>query len=89
MLGELRQGALEALLVEAIAEAAGVDAATLRRAVMVAGKPGPVAEALFREGGSALARFDIEPFRPVQPMLPSRPPTWPTAARRGRVRARA
>lgn len=69
MLGELRQGALEALLVEATARAAGVDAAALRRAVMVAGRLGPVAAALFREGGAALARFDIEPFRPIQPML--------------------
>lgn len=69
MLGELRQGALEALLLEAVALAADIDAAPLRRAVMVAGRLGPVAAALFREGGAALARFDIEPFRPVQPML--------------------
>jgi DNA ligase 1 len=67
--GELRQGALEGVVVEAVARAAGLPAGDVRRALMLAGDLGPVATAAAREGGDGLARFRLELFRPVQPML--------------------
>ena len=69
VLGELRQGALEAVLVDAIADAAALDEATVRRAVMLAADPAPVAVAALSEGESGLTRFRLEPLAPVKPML--------------------
>lgn len=69
ILGELRQGALEGVLVEAIAEAASVDAAEVRRAAMLAGEPAAVAVVALGEGSSGLARFRLAPLSPIQPML--------------------
>ncbi|MFE2184514.1 ATP-dependent DNA ligase [Streptomyces sp. NPDC059455] len=67
--GELRQGALEGLAVEGLAEAVGAPAAEVRRAVMVGGSLGAVAEALLARGPEALADFRLEVGRPVLPML--------------------
>jgi DNA ligase-1 len=67
--GELRQGALEGVLLEAIARAARVPAATVRRAAMMAGALGPVARAALEDGESALSAFIVQLFRPLQPML--------------------
>ncbi len=69
LLGELRQGALEGLMVDAVARAAGLAAALVRRAVMFTGAIGAVARAALTEGESCLSRFSIQLFRPVQPML--------------------
>ena len=69
LFGELRQGALEGVLVEAVAKASGVDAASLRRAVMMAGALAPVASAALVNGDAGLAGFGVQLFRPVQPML--------------------
>ena len=69
LVGELRQGALEAVLIEAVARAAHASPATVRRAVMMAGALAPVARALIEHGESGLARFTVQVFRPVQPML--------------------
>jgi ATP-dependent DNA ligase I len=67
--GELRQGALERIVVEALAQATGAPPAAVRRAVMVAGDLGAVAAALLGEGPSGLSRFRLEVFKPVGPML--------------------
>jgi DNA ligase-1 len=56
-------------MVEAVAKAAGLPAADVRRAVMLAGDLGVVAEATLAEGAAGLARFAVQLFRPVQPML--------------------
>ncbi|MDL1862292.1 ATP-dependent DNA ligase, partial [Betaproteobacteria bacterium PRO7] len=69
LVGELRQGALEGVMIEAIAAAAGVALAAVRRAAMFAGDLGAVARAALTEGAAGLARFAIELQRPVQPML--------------------
>ena len=69
LVGELRQGALEAVLVEAVARAGNASPSAVRRAVMMAGALAPVARALIEEGESGLARFTVQLFRPVQPML--------------------
>ena len=67
--GELRQGALEGVLVEAVARAAEIPAARIRRAAMLAGALAPVARAALADGDRALAGFIIQLGRPVQPML--------------------
>src|SRR5262249_19608193 len=69
--GELRQGALEGVLVDAVARAAGVSAARVRRAAMMAGDLGLVARAALTEGDAAgvLDAFVVQLMRPVQPML--------------------
>ncbi|MFD2689998.1 ATP-dependent DNA ligase [Streptomyces phyllanthi] len=67
--GEVRQGALDALAVEGLAEATGAPAADVRRAVMLAGSLRAVARALLADGPSALDRFRLTVGRPVLPML--------------------
>ncbi len=65
--GEVRQGALEGVLADAVARAAGVPAAAVRRAAMLAGDlPAVAALAL---GGGDLGVVRLAPLRPVQPML--------------------
>ena len=67
LIGELRQGALEGLVTEAVARAAGLDPGLVRRATMLAGDLGAVARAALSAAG--LGQFQVELFRPVQPML--------------------
>ncbi|MFC8732526.1 ATP-dependent DNA ligase [Luteimicrobium sp. NPDC057192] len=72
--GELRQGALDAVVVDAIAEASGATADTARRAVMLRGDTGAVAVAALRAPDPAAASevlggFGLEVGRPVRPML--------------------
>jgi DNA ligase-1 len=69
LLGELRQGALGGVMVEAVARAAGVSAADVRRARMLAGDLGPVAKEAVARGNAGLAQFRLEVLRPLQPML--------------------
>ena len=69
LFGELRQGALEGVMLEAVARAAGVPGARIRRAALVGGALAPVARAALVEGSAALSRYNLRPFQPVQPML--------------------
>ncbi len=69
LLGELRQGALEGLMIEAVARAAGIDAAEVRRAAMVAGGVASIARAALTEGVRALQAHAITLFQPLAPML--------------------
>lgn len=69
VLGELRQGALEALVVEAVGAATGLSAATLRRAMLFAGDATEVAVRALSGGEAALAELTVELFRPLRPML--------------------
>jgi DNA ligase 1 len=69
--GELRQGALDGVMLAAVAEASGVPDAAVRRAVMLRGATGPVAAATLTEGAAGLARFRLEVGRPLRPMLAS------------------
>jgi DNA ligase-1 len=69
IIGDLRQGALESVVAEAVARAFDVPPEAVRRAVMLAGSLPPVAAALAEAGAGALGRFGLELFRPVQPML--------------------
>ncbi|KDN75306.1 ATP-dependent DNA ligase [Streptomyces olindensis] len=67
--GEVRQGALDAVAVEGLAQATGAPPADVRRAVMLAGSLQAVAEALLADGPAALDRFRLTVGRPVLPML--------------------
>ncbi len=73
--GELRQGALAGIVTDAVAGAAGVDAAAVRRAAMLAGDLPAVAEAALSEGAAALGGFHLRVGRPVQPMLAKTAPS--------------
>ncbi|MGD8148835.1 ATP-dependent DNA ligase [Ornithinimicrobium sp. Y1694] len=67
--GELRQGASDGVLLPAIAQAADVKESLVRRAVMLAGFPGPVAAAALLHGAQALEQIRLEVGRPLRPML--------------------
>ncbi len=72
--GEVRQGAGDGVLLQAIAQAAGVPDPDVRRAVMLAGYAGPVARAALEAGdpdaaAEALAQVRLEVGRPLRPML--------------------
>src|ERR1700730_6318595 len=56
LFGELRQGALEGVLMDAVAKASGIAAARLRRAAMLAGDLAPVARAALVDGPGAVSR---------------------------------
>jgi DNA ligase 1 len=69
VMGELRQGALEGIMLEGLARASGFPLDRVRRAVMVAGDIATVSRALLEKGEAGLAQYDVQLFRPVQPML--------------------
>ena len=68
-MGELRQGALEGLMIEAVAAAAALPAQTVRRAAMIAGGVAAVAANALTQGADGLARYAIALFQPLAPML--------------------
>jgi len=67
--GELRQGALEGVLVNAVAKAAGVHVSSVQRAAMFAGSLPVAARVALTEGTSGLMSVELSPSTPVQPML--------------------
>ena len=72
--GELRQGALDTLVRDALAAATGIPLATVRRAAMLAGGTVEIAEAAVTGGAAALEDIGLEVGRPVLPMLASSAP---------------
>jgi DNA ligase-1 len=69
LIGDLRQGALEGVMADAIAKAAGVPLPVVRRAAMLAGDLCLVAGVALDGGEAALAAIGLEVLRPVLPML--------------------
>ncbi len=69
VVGDLRQGALQGLVLEAVARASGIPASQVRRAFMVAGDLPGVARAALTEGSRGLDRFAVRLFQPILPML--------------------
>src|SRR6185503_6112463 len=69
LLGELRQGALAGVMVDAVAAAADVPVARVRRAMMFGGDIGAVAEAALVDKGAGLEAFRLEILKPIEPML--------------------
>jgi DNA ligase-1 len=74
IVGDLRQGALAAVVGDAVARAAEVPGAAVRRALMLRGDLGAVAAAALSGGEEALAAFRLEVGRPIAPMLASTAP---------------
>ena len=69
LFGELRQGALEGVMLEAVAQAAALPTVEVRRAAMVAGSLAEVAHAALTRGSAGVRAFSLTLFRPVLPML--------------------
>ena len=69
VMGELRQGALEGVMAEAVAKASGLAPDRVRRAAMMAGDIARVARAALERGEVGLEQYEIQLFRPIQPML--------------------
>ena len=81
--GELRQGALAGVMADAVAAAAQIPAAAVRRAAMLGGDLPAVAAAGLTGGAAALDAFTLRVGRPVGPMLAQ------TADRRNRGAGKA
>jgi DNA ligase 1 len=77
--GELRQGALAGLMVDAIARAAGVPGPLARRALMLSGDLPRTAVIAMTEGEAGLRDVGFEIFRPILPMLASTAASVPEA----------
>lgn len=75
LVGELRQGAGEGVVAEAVARAAEVPSAAVRRALMLSGDLGEVAETAMTGGRAGLEAVGLELFRPIRPMLASAAPS--------------
>lgn len=69
LIGELRQGALEGIMLDGFAKATGIRLDRIRRAAMMAGSATAIAAAVLQHGEAGLSQFDVQLFRPVQPML--------------------
>ena len=69
LIGDLRQGALEGVVCDAVAQAAGLTLPVMRRAAMLAGNLAQVAVVALTAGEGGLAGIGLEVLRPVQPML--------------------
>jgi len=87
--GELHQGALEGVMSDAVARAAGVSPEQVRRAHLLGGSLPAVAQAALSAGdgpaaaATALAEFHLQVGRPLRPMLAASAPD--VAAAFGRV----
>jgi ATP-dependent DNA ligase I len=77
--GELRQGALAGVMVDAIAKAAGVSGQIARRALMLSGDLTRTAEIAITSGEEGLREVELELFRPILPMLASTAASVPEA----------
>ncbi|MET8364722.1 ATP-dependent DNA ligase [Micromonospora sp. NPDC049580] len=73
--GELRQGAQAGLLADAVARAAEVPVAIVRRALLLAGDLRAVAVAALAGGEAELAGFGLRVGRPLAPMLAQSAPS--------------
>ncbi|WP_462320590.1 ATP-dependent DNA ligase [Halochromatium sp.] len=69
LLGELRQGALVGLMIEAIAVAFELPLAAVQRAQMLTGDIGRVAAVARADGRTGIDAIQLQLFNPVQPML--------------------
>jgi DNA ligase-1 len=69
ILRNLRQGALEGVMADAVAEAIDVDAGAIRRAAMLAGSLTTVATDALVNGRAVLDGYALQVGTPIQPML--------------------
>jgi DNA ligase-1 len=73
--GELRQGALEGVMTDAVAAAAELDAGLVRRAVMLGGDLGQTARIALAQGEAGVRGVGLQVLRPVRSMLASTAPS--------------
>jgi DNA ligase 1 len=71
LIGDLRQGALDGVMTDAVARATGIPLATMRRAAMLAGDLARVAAVALVDGEPGLSAIGLEVLRPILPMLAS------------------
>ncbi len=69
IVGELRQGSLEGIMIEALARAAGVPPEKMRTAAMLSGDLLLAGQAALEKGAAGLEPFEIRVLYPLQPML--------------------
>lgn len=69
LVGELRQGALQGVLLDAVSHASHLPLGDLRRALLVRGDLVEVAVAALTQGASGLEAFALVLFQPLEPML--------------------
>lgn len=69
VVGEVRQGALDGLVLEAIAKAGELPIEIVRRAYMLSSDLGEVAAVALEGGAAELGRYGLTLFRPILPML--------------------
>ncbi len=74
LVGEVRLGALEGIVTDAVARASGVPLETVRRAAMLTGDLPTVARTALTAGEPALSAIGLTVLRPVQPMLAATAP---------------
>ena len=79
LLSDMRHGALDGVMVAAVAAAADVPVAAVRRAYMLSDDLGAVAAAALQQATPALDAFHLRVGRPVQPMLASTAADIPAA----------
>ena len=82
LMGEIRQGALEGVMVDAVSRAANVPLTDVRRAAMLTGDLGATAATALAGGSAALARFRLSLLTPLQPMLAQSAQDVPSALAR-------
>jgi len=69
VIGEMRHGVSEGIMLDAIAQAAGVRATRVRRANMLWGDLGEAAHAALTSGDEGLRSATLKLFHPLKPML--------------------
>lgn len=69
--GEMRIGVDEGVMIEGIAEAAGLEPELIRRALMMTGDLGKVARIALMEGEGGIRKVGVNLFTPLKPMLAS------------------
>jgi len=79
IVGDLRQGALQSIVTDAVARAAGVPVADARRALMLLGDAGELAQIALTAGVAGLRAVHLEVGRPIHPMLAGSAPDLTTA----------
>jgi DNA ligase 1 len=82
LLGDLRQGALAGVMADAVAQAAGVPPAEIRRALTLCGDLAEVAGIALRDGAAGLASVRLQVGRPLAPMLAGTAPDVAAALER-------
>src|SRR4051794_34123938 len=79
IVGDLRQGALQSIVTDAVAKAAGVPPADARRALMLLGDSGELARIALTEGVAGLRAVHLQVGRPIHPMLAGSAPDMAAA----------